>query len=162
MAPKFGFASANTASSQGLVSPRHTLRTETEVLRVYKLLTCARGFAIQNTVASLLRGSLDQFLLGESSIYADGIFGNDRIFSPDARVSFSWLISHKGRSGLRMEGCQHGLRVCQFSLSQRRVHPSEVCRKCAVRFEPICAVGSVNSGPLHSGNSGTPKDLQKG
>src|SRR5437016_11612349 len=23
-------------------------------------------------------------------------------------------------------------------------------------------VGSVNSGPLHSGNSGTPKDLQKG
>src|SRR5437588_10288404 len=74
MAPKFGFASANTASSQGLVCPRHTLRTETEVLRVYKLLTCARGFAIQNTVASLLRGSLDQFLLGESSIYADGIW----------------------------------------------------------------------------------------
>ena len=60
------------------MSPRPTLRTETEVLRVYKLLTCARGFAIQNTVASLLRGSLDQFLLGESSIYADGIFSNDR------------------------------------------------------------------------------------
>ena len=31
-------------------------------------------------------------------------------------------------------------------------------------FELIAAgaVGSVNSGPLHSGNSGTPKDLQKG
>ena len=36
---------------QGLLSPRQTLRTETEALRGDQLLTRARRFAIQHTVA---------------------------------------------------------------------------------------------------------------